>query len=455
MASTATQLQFSADQQKWYEAACEKLDPERLKQLLATLIGIHSPTGAARNIAEFMSGYLSSVGMVGSYRPMNEKSGNVLGELKGSGGGASVLLYSPLDTHLEGGKADYPWVGPEGFVDLVPEAKVIEDWVYGLGASNPKAMIATLVEVATALIEAGVPLRGDLMFAAADGGMPVNVPDRDNAGMSNGVIHMLNRGVAPDYAVIMKPWNFVYHEEPGMAWFKLCIHGTFGYAGIPRGTPGFRSSITPAAKVITELEKWIIEYAERNTSGVIKPHGWISAIRSGDPQRPAFPPAVTEIFFDVRINPRTTPGEVRAQFALFVSELKNNNPDLELDWEMYGSVPGGTTSQENWIVQSGYRAWEYVEEKEHPTPDYLAGQTDGAALRRFGIPTIRIGWPWPADGSPLPTAEGLGGMGATYIPDLMPCARKIMYVLIDTLTRKREELDLCNMEVGGKGSSGS
>jgi hypothetical protein len=39
-------------------------------------------------------------------------------------------------------------------------------------------------------------------------------------------------------------------------------------------------------------------------------------------------------------------------------------------------------------------------------------------------------------------AEGLGGMGATYIPDLLPCARKIMYAVIDTLMRSRKEMGL-------------
>jgi hypothetical protein len=33
-------------------------------------------------------------------------------------------------------------------------------------------------------------------------------------------------------------------------------------------------------------------------------------------------------------------------------------------------------------------------------------------------------------------------MGATYVPDLMPCAHKIMYAVIDTLTRQRAELGL-------------
>ncbi len=437
-----TTTSFSAQQQAAYERACARLNPQRLQRLLVQLTDIHSPTGATRQASEFMAGYLESVGLNARYRPMNDKTGNVVAEKRGSGEGASLMLYSPIDTHLEGNASDRPWIGDPDFVDLHPVARAEKDWVFGLGASNPKGMIATLTEVATALLEADVALKGDLIVAMADGGMPVDLAERDYAGMSSGVTHMLSRGVAPDFAVVMKPWNWVYHEEPGLAWFKLKVKGTLGYAGVPRGTPGFRSSVIPAAQLIPELEQWLIDYAERNTSGVIKPHGWISGIRSGWPERPAFPAAVTEIFFDARINPRTSPGDVKAQFAQFVAELRTKYPNLDLDWEMYGSVPGGTTSPDNWIIQSAIRGWEHIEQRAHTTPEYLGGQTDGAALRRFGIPTARIGWPWPATGAPQPIAEGLGGMGATYIPDLMPCAQKILYVAIDTLTRTRREMGL-------------
>ena len=435
-------LPLSAEQQIWYDQVCRAINPARLQQLLFDVTNIHSPTGATRDAGQHLAGHLAKIGMHSRYQPMSEQTGNVLAERRGSGGGASLLLYSPLDTHLEGDASDYPAAGPKGFPDLVPLAQQVDDWVYGLGASNPKAMTATIVEVAHAVMDAGIPLMGDLVLAGADGGMPVNVPQRDNAGMSNGINHLLCRGLAPDFAVIMKPWNWVYHEEPGMGWFKIAVKGSFGYAGVPRGIPGFRSAIVPAATVIQELEQWIIEYAERNTSGVVKPHGWISALRAGDPNRPAFPPATTEICFDVRINPRTSPADVKAQFADFIASLKSRHADLDLEWEMYGSAPGGTTNPDNWIIQSALRGWEHEEGRPHGTPDYLGGQTDGAALRRFGIPTARIGWPWPAQGSPVPVAEGLGGMGATYIPDLIPCARKIAYVVIDTLTRPRAELGL-------------
>ena len=373
---------------------------------------------------------------------MTEISANILGERRGLGGGATLLLYSPIDTHLEGDESDFPWAGPEQFVDLKPEASMVDDWVYGLGSSNPKALAASLIEVATALIEADVPMLGNLNVGLADGGMPVTIPWRDNAGMSHGVHHLLSRGMAPDFAIIMKPWNWVYHEEPGMGWFKIQVKGTMGYAGVPRGTPGFRSSIVPAATVILELEQWLIDYAEKNRSGDVYPHGWIGGVRSGWPERPSFPSAVTEIFFDVRINPRTSPGEVKAQFEEFMRTLATRYPDIACDWEMYGSAPGGTTDPANWIIQSARRAWEHVEGRAYSRPDPLGGQTDGAALRRLGVPTARIGWPWPAEGSPLPIAEGLGGMGATYIPDLMPCLEKILFACIDTLMRPRSELGL-------------
>ena len=435
-------LPFSPEQQTLYERVCARLDADRLKQLLFDLTDIHSPTGATRAASEFIADRLAQAGLNSAYKPMSPTTGNVLAERRGSGGGATLLLYAPIDTHLEGDDSDYPWVGPDRTADLQPRARMVDDWVYGLGSSNPKAMVATLVEIATAVVESGVELTGDLNVAFADGGMPVNIPERDNAGMSNGVFHLLNRGMAPDFAIIMKPWNWVYHEEPGMGWFKITVKGTLGYAGVPRGLPEFRSSVVPAATVITALEAWLIDYADANTSGQIKPYGWIGGVRGGWEGRPAFPTAATEIFFDVRINPRTSPGEVKAQFARFIAGFCAAHPDIDLDWAMYGSTPGGTTDPDNWIIQSAQRGWEHIEGRDYPEPDLLGGQTDGAALRRLGVPTARMGWPWPATGSPLPVAEGLGGMCATYVPDLMPCAHKIAYALIDTLTRPRADLGL-------------
>ena len=443
MAIETVQLALSPEQERWYTDACARLDSERLKRLLIGLVDIPSPTGAERQANEFMANYLRERLGRGLYQPINEDTGNAIGEIRGAGGGASLLLYAPIDTHLEGDAAhDLPWAGPTLRADMIPRGYAEGDMVFGLGAANPKAMVATIAEVGTALCEAKVPLTGDLQVGFAGGGMPVVAAERGHFGMSDGVYHLLSRGVAPDFAIIVKPVWRVYAEEPGMCWFKVTVRGTMGYAGIPRGTPGYRSSIVPAAKIIEEIEAWIPGYTARNTSGEIAPEGHISAVRAGLPERPAFPSATTEIYVDLRCNPRTSPAEVKAQFAEAIRGIARRHPEVEIDLEMFGACPGGATDVSNWIIQSTRRGWERVQERPHGDPPKLGGQTDGALIRRLGIPCARIGFPWPPRNCPEEFKEGLGGMGVAWVPDLIKTARAVLYAAIDTLTRRRSELEL-------------
>jgi acetylornithine deacetylase/succinyl-diaminopimelate desuccinylase-like protein len=441
---STTPIPLSDDQEGWYSEACARLDSERLKRLLLKLVDIPSPTGAERHASEFIAEYMrQNLGGRGHYQPINDETGNAVGEIRGRGGGATLLLYAPIDTHLEGeADKDLPWAGPTLRADMIPKGYADGDMVFGLGAANPKCMVATLAEIAVALYEARIPLIGELALGFAGGGMPVNIAARRHYGMSDGVYHLLTRGVAPDFAIIMKPVWRVYAEEPGMCWFKVAVRGTLGYAGIPRGTAGYRDSIVAAAEIIKQIEAWIPRYTERNTSGEIAPEGHIAAVRSGWPERPAFPSATTEIFLDIRCNPRTTPAEVKAQFAEAMQVIHERNPDIEFDWIMFGAYPGGATDVSNWIIQSTRRGWERVQGRTHGDPPKLGGQTDGALIRRLGIPCARIGFPWPPRNCPEEFKHGLGGMGVAWIPDLMKSARAIIYAVVDTLTRPRRELGL-------------
>jgi acetylornithine deacetylase/succinyl-diaminopimelate desuccinylase-like protein len=444
MPTETRQLPLTADRERWYAAACARLDAERLKRLLLELIDIPSPTGAERAASEFVAAQMRErLGARAFYQPISEDTGNAVGELRGSGNGATLLLYAPIDTHLEGDPArDLPWAGPVVRADMIARGFAGGDLVFGLGAANPKAMVATLIEIASALKEAEVPLIGDLQVGFAGGGMPVNVADRRNYGMSDGVYHLLTRGVAPDFAIIMKPVPRVYAEEPGMCWFKVVVRGTLGYAGIPRGTAGYRGSIVPAARLIEEIEAWLPTYTAHNTAGEIAPEGHLAAMRAGWPGKPAFPSAAAEIYVDLRCNPRTSPAAVKAQFAAALGAIRARHPELDFDFEMIGACPGGMTDPANWIIQSARRGWERVHERAHGDPPKLSGQTDGALIRRLGIPCARIGFPSPPKQCPAEFREGLGGMGVVSIADLVKTAHAIMYAVVDTLTRPRDELGL-------------
>ena len=123
------------------------------------------------------------------------------------------------------------------------------------------------------------------------------------------------------------------------------------------------------------------------------------------------------------MNPRTSPAEVNAQVDEFLRGLAAEDPELKMDWEMYGSTPGGAHQR---------TAGSYSLRAACPEEPDLS--------RALGVPTVRMGWPWPAEGAPENVAEGLGGMGATYIPDLIPCAEKILRTVIDTCTRPRTDV---------------
>ena len=431
-------------QREWYEAACSKIDSERLKRLVFDLTDIHSPTGNEKEASVFLADYMSGAGLDATYQSVTEQSGNAVGRIRGSGGGANLLLYAPIDTHLDGEEeVDVPWVGPQLRADMIPSAEIRGDSVIGLGASNPKSMIASIAEAANCIVDAGIPLKGDVIVGSCGGGMPWVSEERNHAGISSGVMHMLSHGITADMGVIFKPWCEVYYEHCGMAWFKVTTHGTMGYSGIPRGTPGFDSSIVPAARLILELEEWLKVWPDRHSSAQIRPEGWIAAVRSGWPDKPSFPAAACEIYIDLRTNPDQRMAEVEAEFGDAIQGIMQKHPDIKADWEMTVSCQGSRTDPEHWIVNSAVRSWEEVNAKSYPGAAMMSGQTDAATICQLGIPLARIGYPYIGEKDmPQEFAEGLGGMGVAHIPDLVDPIKQMLYIVIDSCTRSRDELKL-------------
>ena len=56
-------MPFTPEMDAAYAKAKAKLDPARLKQLLFDLTNIHSPTGATREIVEFVAGHMEKIGL--------------------------------------------------------------------------------------------------------------------------------------------------------------------------------------------------------------------------------------------------------------------------------------------------------------------------------------------------------------------------------------------------------
>jgi len=431
---------LTTQQRAWYETACATVSKERLKQLVFDLTNVHSPTGAERDASEFMVEHFASRGFGVHYQAITEDSGNSVARVKGSGEGPTLLLFAPIDTNLNADPdEEIPAAGKNLRDDMKPVASIRGDTVVGLGASNPKSMVATLTEALSCVVEAGTQLKGDVIIAACAGGMPWVVPERSHAGVSHGAMHLLSRGVAPDFGIILKPWDYVYWEHPGMCWFKVTTWGTMCYAGLPRGTPGFRSSLLPATKVIQELERWLIDYPDSHVSEQVRAEGWISAVRSGWPSRATWPGAATEFYLDVRTTPDQTNADIQTEFNAVMNEIVARHDDVDAEWEMTVSCRSSRTDPQSFVVQSAIRAWEERHGHPYPGAPQMSGQTDAATISQLGIPLARIGYETEM---PEEFSEGLGGMGVAHIPSLIGPCQSTIYSIIDICTRTRSEVGL-------------
>jgi len=435
---------FSPEQSKWRDAALGKIDLDRLRELIVEMTAIPSPTGEERRLAEHLVARMQSVGIEARYQPIDERQGNALGCRRGSGDGASLLLYAPIDTHIAGDEAeDCPWIGPHVREDMRPHPIVRDGLVIGLCAENPKGYAACILAAAEVVQKAGIPLRGDLMLGFGAGGMPTNkrpVPgaDRYNVGQGSGCSFMLEQGFRSDFAVIAKPGWAVAWEEVGLCWFKIRVHGYLNYTG-QRHRLRHKNPIVEAVKVIEGLERWFPEYTKNNTSGLVAPQGSIGAIEGGWPHKPAFVPAACNLYVDLRVSPRVDPSDVQAQLRQALVKICADNPGLEADCEMILAIPGGSTPPENWIIRSGIRAWEAVAGGTHVARTNTSGATDANILRGRGIPTARIGMPAPK--SPVPY-ENTFSMGVVEIAGMAALTRCLVNIIVDTCTRTRGEVGL-------------
>jgi acetylornithine deacetylase/succinyl-diaminopimelate desuccinylase-like protein len=444
---TVNPVPLSPEQQEWLKAAWAQVERERLVQLIVDMVNIPSPTGREGELARFLTSYMKKAGFDAFYQEIDTYSGNAIGRVRGCGDGPDLLFYGQIDNPFTGDvEKDGPGTG--GWrQDLQPVAVVDDERIVGAGAENPKGHAACALMAAEAVKRSGIPLKGDVIVGLVAGGMPTDgypnrpgeTPDyvRRNIGHGVGCEFMLKHGVRADFAIVAKTGSVVAWEEPGLCWFRVDVKGLLNYAGV-RHWIAYKNPIVDAAHVILALEEWFGRYARENALGTVAPQGAIGAIEAGWPDKPTFIPAVCSLYIDLRINARMDPLEAKRQFGKAIADIRSAHPELDLDWEMILSIPGGRTDPDNWIVQSCLRAWEYVEQRKHVPWRDFSGVTDWCVLQAWGIPTARLGMN-PATPRPGETEYSIGRCD---IANAMRLVKTYIYTIIDTCGRTREEVGI-------------
>ena len=432
-------------QRGWIDDAARHIDDDWMRDLLVRLVEIPSPWGDERAIAEFLAETMAGLGLDAEVQEIDDRSANAIGHWRG-GDGPSLMIFAPLDSPFTGRAEDeVPWVGDSLPDHMKARAIVSEDGVIGLSADNPKAHIVSALQAVRAVMRSGVRPVGSVTLAFGAGGAPANPrpgETRPRTGHGRGCEFMLERGLAPDFApdfaIVAKPGYAVAWEEVGLTWFRIRVRGIQTYVG-RKHFLAYKNPIVDAAPVITALEAWCDDYTRRHTDGLVAPQGAVGAIQGGWPYKPSMVPAACDIYLDLRISPRTPPEQAREEVEQALAGIRAANPGLEADCEMILAIPGFGTDPANWIIQSCIRGWEDTEGARHAPFLDTSGQTEAVILRRYGIPTARMGLP------AVMTASGnrpRHTMGMVEFAGMRRFTRCLIYSIVDTCTRSREGVGL-------------
>jgi acetylornithine deacetylase/succinyl-diaminopimelate desuccinylase-like protein len=422
------------------------IDRDRLTEICRALVDTPSPTGDEGPLADVIADMLSAAGAAGRVQPLDERQANAWGRIgaTGSGDGATLMLYAPIDTMTTGDpRHDLPHAAAEMEAHLLPRATVADGRIVGLGAMNPKGHAACILAAVESIAASGVELDGDLIAAFGAGGMPTNarfdddgVVRRRHIGQGVGCSFLIEQGVWADAAVIAKSGWAISWEEVGLAWCDITVRGTHTYVGARHLLP-YRNPIADAATAVQFLEGWFEQRAERyaadHPDSYVEPQGIVGAISGGWHRMPAFTAASSTIRVDMRVAPDQTPLDARRELGSALARLVADTPGLDLDLELVLGIPGSRTDPHHWIVPTAIAAWEAEAGTAHVAARSTSGATDANILRNRGIPTVRVGLPksLDADGSSI----GFGpGMNTVDIDALVTLTRYLVRLAIRATT---------------------
>lgn len=194
------------------------IDPERTIDLLHQLVRIESvnpslvPGGRGEaEIAGFVARLLDEAGIEVRLQEAAPARPNVIGRLRGRGGGRTLIFNAHLDT-----------VSLEGMDDPL-SARIEDGKLFGRGAMDTKAGLAAGLSVLLALRDAGLSLAGDLVMVGA--------VDEEYASVGT---ETLVKEIEGDGCVVLEPTGLaVMVAHGGFVWAEVETEGVAAHGSLP------------------------------------------------------------------------------------------------------------------------------------------------------------------------------------------------------------------------------
>ncbi|MGM8364057.1 peptidase [Virgibacillus sp. W0181] len=360
-----------------------KENQEESIRLLQKLVQLPSTQGKEKEVQDFVAIKLSDLGFdvdlweldgkelkkhpyFYSSRETFEGSPNVVGVLKGSGKGRSIILNGHVDVVPAGDVKQWEH-GPYS-------GNISDGKLYGRGSTDMKGGNAALMIAMEAIRSLDIQLKGDVIFQS--------VVEEESGGA--GTLAAVLKGYTADAAIIPEPTNMkIFPKQQGSKWFRITVkgrtaHGGTRYLGVSAIDKSFQ--VVEHIKKLEKVRNDRIDDPLYDATPVPIPIN-IGKIEGGD--WPSSVPDVVQLEGRIGIAPNESIEDAQQELEAWIEKLDETDEwfkesPVELDWFGARWVPGEIAN-------------------DHPLMEAL---TNNYSNVLGGQPTVEAS-PWGTDGGLL------------------------------------------------------
>jgi acetylornithine deacetylase len=347
------------------------IDREALTQTLRDMVSIDSVNpslveGAAgeKEIADYLEDWMKAHGMETKRYDVQPGRPNVVGVLRGTGGGKTLLLNGHTDT-----------VGVD-YMTIDPFDPVTEDGrLYGRGSFDMKGGLAASMAAVKAIVDDGTRLKGDVILAA--------VCDEEYASIGT---DSLMRDTKADAAIVGESTSGdIQVAHKGFAWIDVESHGVAAHGSLHRVGV---DAIAKMGHVLMGLEA-LGRLLGETEHPLVGPGSVHASIIEGGSELSTYP-ANCKLQVERRLIPGEDRGDVDHEMTDLIKSLREGDPKFNADYTITFYRDPMEVSPDEEICRVLKEGSEKLLGK---TPRYVGGTgwMDTQIIHSKGIPAVAHG----------------------------------------------------------------
>jgi|KBSSwiStaDraftv2_1062776.scaffolds.fasta_scaffold00217_46 acetylornithine deacetylase len=320
---------------------------------------------------------MSELGMDVREMDVEQDRFNIVGTVRGTGGGRSLMLNGHLDT-----------VGPMLGWTKDPYGAVLEDGkIYGQGISNMKASDTAMVYAAHAIKRAGIALKGDLVVALVVGECAGGI----------GTKTLMQSGVKTDAFLCTEPTDLgILTVHASSQYFRVNIIGRSGHFAMEDLGVNAIMKIYELTQRLGPMHQplpaggWIRFSDKPQYHGL--PRYQLGTIRGGMTREFHESPNLTPDFCTAVLNVRATPdrpvASTQQDIEGVLAAMQREDPEFAYEVMAVRALPGFEAPEGSYLVDAVTRAYTDVCGRSPdvgPIPPFVLMGSDSGQMQSAGM----------------------------------------------------------------------